>query len=79
MPGDGGSVTSGAACSHSILRISIEILRKRAINQGAKNAIEVERLDPKPLNVRATGPKRVEVKSLHLPVASSLPVSLTID
>ena len=29
-------------------------------------AIEVERLDPKPLNVRATDPKRVEVNSLHL-------------
>ena len=33
-------------------------------------AIEVERLDPKPLNVRATGLKRVEVNSLHLPVDS---------
>src|SRR5688500_18208863 len=30
------------------------------------HAIEVERLDRKPLNVRATGSKRVEVNSLHL-------------
>jgi hypothetical protein len=28
----------------------------------------VERLDPKPLDVRATGAKRVEVNSLHLSV-----------
>ena len=31
---------------------------------------QVERLDPKPLNVRPTGPKRVEVNSLHLSAGS---------
>ena len=30
------------------------------------HAIEVERLDPKPLNMRASGFKRVEDNSLHL-------------
>jgi choline-sulfatase len=30
----------------------------------------MERLDPKPLNVRSTGPKRVEVNSLHLSLHS---------
>jgi hypothetical protein len=34
------------------------------------DAIEVARLDPKPLNVRATGPKRVEVNSRHLSLNS---------
>src|SRR5687768_17908354 len=34
----------------------------------------VEGLDPKPLNVRATDPKRVEVNSLHL--RQSAPLSL---
>ena len=34
------------------------------------DAVQVERLDLKPLNVRATGFKRVEVNSLHLSVAS---------
>ena len=32
--------------------------------------LKVERLDPKPLNVRATELKRVEVNSLHLSVGS---------
>jgi hypothetical protein len=34
--------------------------------QRRTRAPEVERLDPKPLNVAATDPKRLEVKSLHL-------------
>jgi hypothetical protein len=36
------------------------------------HAVEVERLDPKPLNVRATDEKRVEVNSLHLSARSIL-------
>jgi len=41
------------------------------VARGLRNdAIEVERLDPKPLNVRATDPKRVEVNSRHLSVDS---------
>ena len=36
------------------------------------HAIEVERLDLKPLIARATDPKRVEVNSLHLSVGSFL-------
>jgi putative heme-binding domain-containing protein len=35
------------------------------------NSAEVERLDPKPLNMRATGSKRVEVNSLHPSEVSS--------
>ncbi|MSU73429.1 MAG: hypothetical protein EXS43_14005, partial [Opitutus sp.] len=34
------------------------------------DSVQVERLDLKPLNVRGTGPKRVEVNSLHLSVVS---------
>jgi hypothetical protein len=34
------------------------------------HAIEAERLDPKPLYVSATGPKRVEVNPFHRPVDS---------
>lgn len=30
------------------------------------HAMEVERLNPKPLNVSSTGPERLEVKPLHL-------------
>jgi hypothetical protein len=39
---------------------------ERRNNFPERDWVEVERLDPKPLNVRATGPKRVEVNSLHL-------------
>src|SRR5688572_28046272 len=42
-------------------------------NLGRIHAIEVERLDLKPLNVRVTDPKRVEVNSLHLSVDSLWP------
>src|SRR5688572_4548286 len=45
-------------------------LRPESCPSKRIHAIEVERLDPKPLNVRVTDPKRVEVNSLHLSVDS---------
>ena len=61
----------GAALNSVIRAIEVE----RPIRQGSQPFAPqgpelVEGLDPKPLNVRATDPKRVGVNSLHLSVDS---------